>query len=157
MRNLKLSEWASIAEIAGTLAVVVSLFFVVYSLERNTAALSAQTADDTYDSIRDVELAVLSDPQLMKITLQGRGDFAGLSDFEKEWYMQWVVTNLDIWERMYSRENDGILQSDTIIGWHGYFQEWTTRHVSKDMWQQIKWYWPEDEDFLELVESALPD
>lgn len=37
MQKLSLSDWASVAEIAATVAVVISLIFVAISLERNTA------------------------------------------------------------------------------------------------------------------------
>ena len=36
MERLKLTEWAALAEIIGTVAIVVSLLFVGYSINRNT-------------------------------------------------------------------------------------------------------------------------
>ena len=157
MRKLNLSNWASIAEIGGTIAVVVSLLFVVYSIERNTAELSAQNADKMYDAIRQVELAILSDPDLMTVTIQGKVDFDGLSDLEKEQYQQWIIIYLDLWERMYQREIDGVLQSETVVGWHDFFMEWFKRYVTQDIWAQIRWNWPGDSGFPELVNSALAD
>ncbi len=54
MRRLGLSDWASIAEITGTIAVVISLLIVAYSLERNTTALSGQIVNEMYDANREI-------------------------------------------------------------------------------------------------------
>ena len=43
MRHRTLQDWASIAEIAGGVAVVLSLIYVGYGLRENTRAIEAQT------------------------------------------------------------------------------------------------------------------
>jgi hypothetical protein len=157
VRKLRLSDWASIAEIGGTLAVVISLLFVAYSLERNTTAVSGQTADEMYDAVRQVELTLFSNPELMMVTMRGKADFDGLSDVEKEQYKQWVIIYLDLWERMYAREVDGLIQRETVLGWHEYFTEWSKRYITPDIWEEIGWNWPGDTGFYELVDAAVSD
>lgn len=49
MKKMTLSQWAQVAEIGGTLAVVISLLTVVWSINQNTAAMSARGVDDIYD------------------------------------------------------------------------------------------------------------
>ena len=131
MRKLSLSDWASVAEIAGTIAVVISLLFVMFSLESNTAAVSGQTADDMYDAQRIIDLSVLNNPELMMVIVRGRVDSGSLSELEREQYMSWLVMYLDIWQRMYIREQDGLIQSETVVGWHEYYAEWAKRHLTK--------------------------
>ena len=49
MRKLSLSDWASVAEIAATIAVVISLIFVAISLQRNTAVMQASNDNFIYE------------------------------------------------------------------------------------------------------------
>ncbi len=156
MRKLSLSDWASVAEIAGTVAVVISLLFVAFSLERTTAAVSGQTADDVYDAVNQVDLAVLTNPEVMMVTIKGRVDFDGLSELEKEQYKNWAIMYLDIWERMHHREKEGLIQPQTIVGWNEYFAEWTKRNLSREIWKEIRWNWPTS-DFSDLVDAAMAD
>ena len=44
--KLKLSEWAHVAEIAGAVAVIVSLIYVGYQVNDNTAAIRSAAAND---------------------------------------------------------------------------------------------------------------
>ena len=46
--RLKLSEWASIAEIIGAIAVIVSLIYVGYQVNDNTSAIRSAAANDAY-------------------------------------------------------------------------------------------------------------
>ena len=46
--NQKLSDWASIAEITSSIAVVVTLIVLVIEVRGNTAAIRAQTAQATF-------------------------------------------------------------------------------------------------------------
>jgi hypothetical protein len=156
MRKLGLSGWASLAEIAGTVAVVISLLFVAFSVERNTAAVSGQNADDMYDAIRTIDLTVLSNPDLMMVTIRGSVDIDSLSELETEQYKSWVGLYLDIWQRLYFREKDGLIQSDTVIGWHEYFTAWAKRNLPRSLWETIRWQWATS-GFGGLVDEALSD
>lgn len=49
MRRLTLSEWAAVGEIVGTIAVVISLVFVVYGLNQNTAAIHGSTENIIFE------------------------------------------------------------------------------------------------------------
>ena len=44
--RLKLSEWASVAEIVGAFAVIVSLVYVGYQVNDNTSAIRSAAAND---------------------------------------------------------------------------------------------------------------
>ena len=156
MRKLSLSDWASVAEIAGTIAVVISLLFVIFSLESNTAAVSGQTADDMYDAVRTVELSILNNTELTTVIIRGRVDPDSLSELEMEQYRNWVGLYLDIWQRMYIREQDGLIQPETVVGWHEYFAEFSKRHLTREVWEQIRWQWATS-GFGGLVDSALSD
>ena len=143
MRKLSLSQWASVAEIGGTVAVVISLLLVVISLERNTTALSAENADDLYDTFRQIELLVLNNFELANITVRGAADPDSLSESETEIYKMWATQYLDLWERTLIREKDGPLLPSTLEGWDEWYGDWVIRHLTYEMWKDLEWNWTE--------------
>jgi len=158
MRKLGLSEWASIAEITGMMGVIASLVFVVISLERNTIAVSGQSADQIYEAARTLDLVILQDPALLSLSNRGLADWEKLSLAEREWYVHWVGMNIDLWEQMLARESSGLVQPETMRGWDSYFTELTKRSLNQEIWEEIKWWWSADESDLHLlVEDALSD
>jgi hypothetical protein len=158
MRKLELSDWASIAEIIGMAGVIISLVFVAVSLERNTAVISGQTADQIYESSRSIDELMLQDPELLMLTVRGRSEWEELSAPERERYLHWVGMNIDLWEQMIARKNDGLVQPETMTGWNEYFIEFTKRHLTLEMWNEISWWWPGGgEGVTEMVELALSE
>ena len=153
MRKLSLSEWASLAEIIGAFAVVISLILVVASVDRNTAAISAQVSDASYEAVREVNLNLLNNPELFDITLRAIASLGNLDETELEKYKVWLVVNLNLWE-MYSVWELSGLMDVTDQGWNMYFSAWTKRYVTRELWSDIKWQYP-DPRFNEQVELAL--
>ena len=155
MRKLSLSDWASLAEVAGAIAVVISLVFVVLSLDRNTAAITSQVGDTSYEAIRELNLLLLSNPELFEITTKAAADIDSLDANELEKYKIWVHVYIDLWERFYDWDVSGVIGED-YGGWHEYFSAWTGRHVTRELWDDIKWQFT-NPAFNDQVEAALPD
>ena len=153
MRKLSLSEWASAAEIVGAFAVVISLVFVISSVNRNTAAITAQVGDASYEAIRELNLNLLNNPELFDITLRAAASLDNLDNTELEKYKLWLHINLDVWERFYDWDRSGVIDKDSG-GWHDYFSAWTKRYVTKEIWNDIKWEFT-DPEFNAQVELAL--
>jgi hypothetical protein len=120
MSKLKLSDWASIAEIVGMIGVIISLLFVAASLERNTLTVSGQTADQIYESMRNIDLVVLQDPELLALTKRGHDDWESLSQAQRDRYAQWVGMYLEIYEQIVSRQREGLVLPETMVGWQEY-------------------------------------
>jgi hypothetical protein len=118
MRKLNLSEWAHVAEIAGTIGVVVSLLMVVYSLERNTVAISGSGANEIFDGLREIQVAVLSNRELVEITARGSADPGSLSAVEMDTYEMWAAMHLDLWDRMSIREIEGLINPAASAPWN---------------------------------------
>jgi hypothetical protein len=155
LRKLSLSEWASFAEIVGAFAVVVSLIFVIMSVDRNTAAITAQVGDSSYEAIRELNVNLLNNPELFDITSRAAANPESLNATELEKYKLWLHINLDLWERFYDWDRSGVIEHN-VGGWHDYFSAWTKRHVTKELWDDIKWKFT-DPEFHAQVESALSD
>ena len=140
MRKLGLSDWASIAEIAGTIAVVISLLVVAYSLDRNTTALSGQI--------------LLVNPALESMIERAQADVSNLTISEYLQYKRYLGLHLDIWERAITRENEGLIDEQSVAGWHTFYQEFFRRYLTKEMWEEMEWQWT-DSELHQRVDAAL--
>ena len=154
MSKLELKDWAAVAEIVGTIAVVISLIFVAQSVNRNSAIASSAITDNVYTALREVELSVLSNPELQNVIIQGRDNPESLNAHEMDQYERYVVMYLDEWDRIDARDQLGLLRSENLAGWHPYFESWLSRHVTRELWERVKWNYA-DSGITERVEAAL--
>jgi hypothetical protein len=157
MKNYSLRDWAAISEIIAAVAVIISLVFVVVSINRNTMELQAQNINDLYDSLREIETTVLADAELAEIvrTVEA-GDFDTLSETDVFRYTVFMVQHLSIWEQMYARKQDGSISAQTYADWVEYFTLFTRQTLPRPVWERRK-AWFTDEGFQAEVESALAD
>ena len=155
MRKLSLSELASVADITGAFAVAITLIFLIVSIEKNTAIITAQVEDASYEAVRELNLELLNNPELFDITSRAASSLDNLDDAELEKYKIWIYINLDLWERFYSWDRSGVIDQNAA-GWHDYFSAWATRHVTRELWHDIKWKFM-DPGFNEQVESVLSE
>ena len=109
MKKRNLAEWASIAEIIGTVAIVVSLLTVAYSIDRNTKVLSRQGMDELYDGSRELNLLMVADPELALLMKKAQKDIFSLSEKERAQYERSIIISLDIWDKGIFAENDGLI------------------------------------------------
>ena len=82
MSRLSLSELASIAEIIGAVAVVISLIYVAQSLRDNTAAVQSASVLELANASREGLLAIASDPDLARIRMEGDRDPGSLEEVD---------------------------------------------------------------------------
>lgn len=141
IRKFTLVEWASLGELVASVAVVISLVFVGYTIERNTREVRATHADNIFTAARDIEIAIASDPEWSRVIVEGRGGGA-LTSVEWHRYDAYVIHILDVWDQMLSRHEDGLLESAFFEDWDGFFEEFAMRHVTADTWRRIEWQWP---------------
>ena len=158
MRKLGLTDWASIAEIAGMVGVMVTLVFVAVSLQHNTTAVSAQAIDQVWEASRNIDRILIQDPDLLTLTNNGLAGWQTLSPSERERYVYWVGMNIDIWEQILERHNAGLLTPEEMLGWNEYYTEFTKRKMNQEIWNEIRWWWAgAGEPVIERVEAALSD
>jgi len=154
MKNRILKKWAAIAEITASIAVVVSLLFVGFQLQRNTTELRATHSNDLYDAIREIELAMISAPHLVDVYTQGwNTDRADMTDQEKVIFRQYLMQSFSIWEQAHARMVDGSMSESEYQRWKDvfavYLQEGLTR---EDLDEIIPWM---NESFKsELLDNA---
>jgi hypothetical protein len=155
MKNFSLRDWAAISEIVAAVAVIVSLVFVVLSVNRNTIELQAQNVNDLYDSFREIEMTVLADAELAEIVrLVEAGSFNSLSEKDAFRYTVFMTQHLSIWEQIYSRRQDGSVSEETYGDWLEYFELFARQNLPRAVWEKRK-AWFTDPGFQAEVESAL--
>ena len=70
MKKLELSDWASIAEVIGAIAVVVSLIYVGFQISANTAEIRASNRQHLINRSGEATLTAASNPQLAKALIK---------------------------------------------------------------------------------------
>ena len=138
-RELSLSEWAALAEVIGTLGVIISLVFLVISINRSTAEATAYASQDFFNAVQAVELAIASDAEWSAIVIAGRKADAHLPEIEQFRYDAYVTAMVDNWDLLQTRFDDGLMKLGTLEDWDGYFGEWARRNVSPATWDRINW------------------
>ena len=154
MKKRTLNEWASIAEIFSTVAVVISLLTVAYTIDRNTKAISRQGIDALYDGHRELQLLMVADSDLAFTLKKAQQDLSLLSEKERAQYERHIIIALDIWEKGIHAENDGLIEKEDIEPWHKFYHNWVKRHMDTEMWDELKWNWQSPE-LSSRVEAAL--
>ena len=122
MNKRPLSDWASIADIITSITVVISLLFVGIQIRENTAEMRATQSNDLYDAIREIELTVLSNADLITAVDKGMGGRrSDMSEEEITYFRNYLVQSFNIWEQAFSRANDGLMSSEYYEDWEESF------------------------------------
>ncbi len=153
MKRLDLAGLTAIAEVIGTIGIIVSLVFVVYSVNSNTNEVRAAQTNVIYEASRQIEVSVASDPEWAGIILKGRSHAEQLSEIDQYRYDTYVVAILDTWDQLLDRYSDGLMSEGQIEGWDIYFDDWVERYVTDSDWQRIKWQY--SGPIMAKMEAAL--
>ena len=122
MRKLTLGEWVDVAELVAAVGVIVSLLLLVYSLERNTAALQGGTENLLFESHTALAVRMIDDPSLGELRLKvRRGD--ALSELETIRWNTYQEMMLDVWAMAYQRHQEDLLAERHWHNWDLYFAD----------------------------------
>ena len=158
MKKLTLTEWAAAGEIVGTVAVVISLLVVAYSIDRNTAATHASNENILFERHAELANQFMLDPSLAEIMVKRRSGDADLSEVEAVRWEKYELNLLDIWAMAYNRHQRELLAENQWIAWDTYFTHvFSTggEAISKSRWEDLQFGF--DKDFWKHVGAALFD
>ena len=137
MRKLSLTEWAAIAEIVGTAAVVVSLLFVAYSINHNSAVIQSSNEDFLYELQHARLREIISSRELASAYAKQDGG-EELTDVEQEMFFWDGVIELSTWEIAFIRQRDGQFSPKQWEAWDHYFiVGFVTRFPAKS-WARVR-------------------
>ncbi|NIP25001.1 MAG: hypothetical protein GWN81_10905, partial [Phycisphaerae bacterium] len=101
---------------------MISLVFVVISINRNTAELRADNVNDFYDAIREIDIGVAANSEFADVVMRGQtGEYDELSPVEAYQYDYYVLLHLNIWEQAWDRHNDGTVSTEQYEFWKTYY------------------------------------
>ena len=106
MRKLNLQDWSAVAEIVGTVGIVISLLFVAYAVNRNTIELRS-TNENFFIQMNDEIIAgLLSNTDVFSI-VDKSDNGQELTQIENWGMTVFTLRQFNLWEMAFYRHLDG--------------------------------------------------
>ncbi|MGR8948213.1 MAG: hypothetical protein ACU84Q_09220 [Gammaproteobacteria bacterium] len=151
---MTLEEVALIAEIAGGLAVVATLIYLVVEVKRNTAATQSSAQYTQIGVISDWNLSLVHAPGLPELIVKANEDYSSVSEAEKLKLQGYYVNIFNLWHAAYWNWKNGLLDEKGFRVWNvGTPSVVRAQVASIEAWESMKHIY--DEEFRNHVESAL--
>jgi hypothetical protein len=149
---VKLSEWASIAEIAGAVAVVVSLVYVGAEISQNTAAVKASTQQAMIDYGREQSEILVTDARLANVVSRGEEDPGSLTPHERRQFYEFTTWRLSMWELSFLNAEAGLVDQEMWRAWDGYYRLLVSdRPGYRTFWKDTRPQW--DARFMAHIDA----
>lgn len=151
MKRLKLADWANVAEIVASIAIVVSLGYVGLEISQNTKALQNESHRSTLAMMNSGQNILASDAEFHRIYMTGLESPAELDEVEWSRFVQFMLPRLGAWEYLYLAKLDGSVSQGAWAAFDPYFREIIcTAGIRRFMEQYESAYAPE---FVAYVEN----
>ena len=143
MGKRNLSEWAAIAEIVGTVAVVASLLLVAYNLGQNTKVLRASNDNVLYQMQDTILSAYVDDASLASIFIkQQKNEELTEVEYLRIWNQHF--RDLNMWELAYIRHQEGLFPSDQWNAWNKAYSTQFTSEFPEEWWAETRIWFRDD-------------
>jgi len=148
--NQRLSDWSSIADIIGTAAVVISLVFVIRSIDQNTRAIEAAEANNIWQAWREAALLpVINNSEFAEINQKVLSS-QPLSDAEQLQWDRYVGGQIDIWAQLYDLRSNGLISEDIWSYWdYGFVRAWDDSGYERIWERNREIYAPEFQTYVD--------
>jgi hypothetical protein len=108
--KLKLSDWASIAEVVSGIAVVVTLVFLIAGIRANTEVTRASMFQRSTDRIIEWRRDILNNPEVADLfQAYWEGNAKNMTPTQENRLTQLVLNQFQIYEQAYFTERYGLL------------------------------------------------
>ncbi len=145
-------EWAAISEIVASIAVVASLAFVGISINRQTDQMQIDNVNDLFDSVRQIELSMLTDPNLLQVVvLSQQGSYDTLTPSQAFQYDRFMTAHIDILSQAFHRFRDGEQSVEQFEAWDSYYVFFVNEWLPRESWERIREVYPQP--FRDHVEA----
>lgn len=152
MNKRTIMEWAAIAEIVGTVAVVISLIFVVYSIRQNTEELRLQNSNYLYDMQNAALETMVSEPLLLDVLAKVE-ESDNLSSIEQMRLVAFLFQVVNRWEQAYWWHQSGLISDEDWHDWEQVFRINATTWMPLEIWEEMRPSY--SEEFALHVEEFL--
>jgi hypothetical protein len=151
MKNKSIKKWAAIAEIAGTIAVIVSLGFVIRSIDQNTKAIEAAESNNIWAAWREIGIMPAINNTDFAAVLAKVGNSESLSDVEQIQWDRYQAGAFDIWAQLFDLYKDGLISQQKWEYWdNGYWRVWQPDQYDQ-AWERVAGAY--DPDFQQYINS----
>jgi hypothetical protein len=136
--NQKLSDWASLAEIVASIAVVITLVMLMIDVRENTEVVRSNSYDDLLGDVNEQAFIIAQDERLTHIwRLYNAGAMAELTDEERFTLLTLLRSTFRTFEKAYFAYQYG------TVGAREYerFDTQACRHFAgmrSDLWGEIR-------------------
>ena len=152
MRKRTLQDWASIAEIVGAVAVVVSLIYVAFQIRDNTRALVSNSRQEL--AAQDmVYLSSVLDPTVLAVAQAKFVTGETLTDVEFSQLAERQHLNFRIFENAYYQYTIGVLEESQWKRYSEIIGQVICEAPASDMWARLRGGFTEA--FRDVVEVSI--
>ena len=150
----KLQKWAHIAEIAGAVAVVVSLLYVGLQLSENTEAQLSETERSLFTLGADWD-TWYQDVQFVTVVAKANDDMASLTKVERLQFEKHVLMGLNLWAYALSSYERQHIDEEEWQAWDNYFRDELRKNEWLVIYRQYQVGYPKGfQDHLETIVSS---
>lgn len=110
-------KWSVIAEIVGTVAVVISLLYVGPQVRQNTAAIHASTSSAIYQQHQDLYSMMVQNPEVADLVLRMSRDSADATSIDAFRYSYFLNLRLNLLEAVFTQADRGTMDPELARGW----------------------------------------
>jgi hypothetical protein len=141
MRKLSLSEWSSISEIVGAVAVVISLLFVTFSINKNTAMLETNAEREFLDAWRTtVQMPFYTNERLAEIQLKVHTG-EQLAPVEAKMWENFLRALFDTWFEYYGAYKRGQVSDQSWEAMNAQILTLWERERMGEFWAEMGFRW----------------
>ena len=148
-----LQDWAILAEIIGTVAIIFSLIFVGLQISDNTREMRSAAAHNATESLQNWYVEIATNPQTAKVFRRGMSDPDALSRDEAYQYLMNIHSAMLAYQNVYFLGAEGTLDASLYIAL-------SATMVAVVPTPGFQWYWAQRADFFtpefrEFVEEMM--
>ena len=137
MAKLKLSEWANVAEIAGTLVVIASLVYIGLEVNQNTEALQIASYQSMNSYNLELDVAQASNEELNRIITLAETSPSDVTAEEWTRFIRMAYPRYGMWEYLYLSTQENGVEDDQWIAFEPfYLTEFACKRGYRRFWEE---------------------
>jgi hypothetical protein len=149
---MTLQDWSNLAQVIGALAVVISLFYVGFQINRNTSAVRSATAQAIHNNYGDWYMNLMGDAELNRIAIKGLRDYSSLDETEKARFIETFMAFISFSQNAFYQWREKALSPWLWDGWELLTMNLLAAPGGKEFWKERGYvFGKEYRDYVEKV------
>ena len=136
MAKLRLSEWANIAEIGGTIVVIASLAYIALEVNQNTKALQNASYQSMNTYHLELDVAQASNESLNRIITLAETTPSDVTAEEWARFTKMAYPRYGMWEYLYLSKQEGAVDEAWLAFEPFYLTEFACKRGYRRFWEE---------------------